>query len=66
MSKTMAKQKRRDTAVKLDADIAFKAKIVASFEGVSLAEYLSALLKPIIDREYTAKIQQAAKKEVGK
>lgn len=43
--------RRHDMAVKVDAEIVRKAKIVAAFKDVSLAEYLSEALRPIVDRE---------------
>jgi hypothetical protein len=46
-----------DTSVKLDVDVVRIAKIVAAYRDVSLAEYLSNTLKPIVqgdlDREQT-------------
>lgn len=47
---TVAKKKRNDTSVKIDADLVRDAKIVAAFEDKSLAEYLTVTLRPIIDR----------------
>lgn len=49
--------KRNDAAAKLDADLIRKAKIVCSVRGVTIAEYLSELLAPIVNRDYV----QAAK-----
>jgi hypothetical protein len=46
---TMAR--RQDTAVKVDAEVIRKAKIVAAYKDVSLAEYLSEALRPIVDRD---------------
>ncbi len=43
--------KRNDVTVKLDAELARKARIVAEFEGKAFAAYLSEILEPIIDRE---------------
>lgn len=43
--------RRNDTAVKVDAEIARKAKIVAAYRDVSLAEYLSKALKDIVDAD---------------
>ena len=54
---------RNDVPVKLDADIVRKAKHVvinrrATSKGLTLAEYLSALLKPLVDRDYDAEFNQ--------
>lgn len=43
--------KRNDVSVKLDAEVARKARIVAEFEGKPFAAFLSELLEPIVDRE---------------
>jgi hypothetical protein len=49
--------KRTDVSVKMDSDVVRIAKIVAAYRDVSLAEYLSNTLKPIVqgdlDREQT-------------
>jgi len=54
---------RNDVAVKLDADIVRKAKHVvinrrATQKGLNLAAYLSALLKPLVERDYDAEFDQ--------
>lgn len=41
--------RRADVAVKMDAEVIRKAKIVAAFRGQSLAEFLSVTLGKIID-----------------
>jgi len=51
--------KRDDKAVKIDRTTAVKAGFVASVRGVTLAEYLSELLRQPIDRDY-----QKAQKEL--
>lgn len=43
--------RRNDVAVKIDADIVRKAKIVAAYKEVSLAQYLSEVLGPTVDRD---------------
>lgn len=48
----MPRAKRNDVPAKLDADVVRKAKYVALGNDVSLAEYLSGLLKPLVDRDY--------------
>jgi ribosomal protein L12E/L44/L45/RPP1/RPP2 len=51
--------KRNDTAVKIDAEVIRVAKIVAAFEGKSLAEFLSESLKPIVDAKFASHVKQA-------
>lgn len=49
---TMSKQKRDDKAVKIDRRLATKAKVIADTRGISAAEYLSELLRPLIERDW--------------
>jgi len=61
---------RNDVAVKLDADIVRKAKHVvinrrASQKGLTLAEYLSELLKPLVERDYDAEFNQSKRPKGG-
>jgi hypothetical protein len=48
---------RNDVACKIDADVVFKAKFVVLSrrrlkKGYTLAQYLSELLQPLVDRDY--------------
>ena len=43
---------RDDVAVKIDRIVAGRAKILAGHRGVSLAEFVTELLRGPIDREY--------------
>lgn len=43
--------KRNDLSVKIDAEIVRKVKIVAAYRDLSIAEYLSETLRPIVERE---------------
>lgn len=51
--------KRQDVAVKIDAEVARLAKIVAAFEDKSLARYISDLIKPIVEAAYDQHIKKA-------
>jgi hypothetical protein len=55
MSATATRQepmvRRNDQTVKIDAEVMRKAKIVASFKDMSLAEYISEALRPIVENE---------------
>jgi hypothetical protein len=44
----MARARRNDIPVKLDAEVVRAAKIVAAFRDQSLAEYLSEKLRPLV------------------
>jgi hypothetical protein len=54
---------RNDVPVKLDAELVRKAKHVVinrrtTQKGLTLAEYLSGLLTPLVDRDYDAEFKQ--------
>lgn len=56
---------RDDVTVRLDRGLISKAKVLAADESLSLAEYLSDMLRPSIDRAYAKlvkKIDEATSK----
>ena len=61
LGRTMAKNKAKDTAVKINAEVARIARIVASYEGKSLSKYLSDVLGPIVERDH----KKYAKRAIG-
>lgn len=52
--------KRVDKSVKIDAEVAHLAHIVASYRKVSLAEYLSDLLAPLVRADHEAEVRRHA------
>jgi hypothetical protein len=52
------KGKRDDVAVKIDRTLADKAKLVASRRGLTLAEYLTELNRPAIERDFAKVIRE--------
>jgi predicted HicB family RNase H-like nuclease len=52
---------RNDVTVRVDAEVIRSAKIVASYESKSLAEYLSDVLRPIVDRDHKKHAARAVK-----
>jgi hypothetical protein len=44
--------KRDDKAVKIARDLAVRAKMIADTQGITIAEYLSGLLRPLIERDF--------------
>jgi hypothetical protein len=50
--------KRTDRAVKIEKGLAVKAKIIADANCQTIGEYLSALLRPLIDRDFTPAIKK--------
>jgi len=53
--------RRNDTAVKIDTEVVAEAKMVAASRGLSLAEYLSEILRPIVHRD----LQEETTKRLG-
>jgi len=48
----MPREKRDDVSVKIEAGIYRKAKMVAAYRDITMAEYLSDLLRRPVDRDY--------------
>jgi Arc/MetJ family transcription regulator len=63
--KKRSESRRFNTLVRLDDDLVEKAKKVAALKGISLAEYFSDALRPIVDRDMTREIKKLAKEEGG-
>ncbi len=53
------KPKRNDKTVKIDRDLATRAGLIADTKGISMAEYLSEVLRPIIDRDWPKAVKAA-------
>ena len=53
--------RRNDTAVKVDAEVISEAKMVAASRGVTLAEYISEILRPIVHRDLEAEMTRRLK-----
>lgn len=49
---TMPREKRTDLTAKIDAGLLIKARTVASDRNISMAEYLSEVLRPHVERDY--------------
>jgi hypothetical protein len=58
--------KRNDVPVKVDADVIHVAKIAAAYKGLSLAEYLSETLRPIVSRDIESEHAKVAGAKKGK
>jgi len=54
----MADKKRDDRTVKLEARLARKAAIVAESKGVTLAEYLSDVVRGPVERDYPSALKK--------
>lgn len=53
--------RRNDTAVKIDTEVVAEAKMVAASRGLSLAEYMSEILRPIVHRD----LQEETSRRLG-
>ncbi len=49
---TVGKRKRVDVTVKIDAELVRIAKVISAFRSITVAEYLSERLRPLIDADY--------------
>lgn len=49
---------RNDEAVRIRSDVIAKARVVASFENKSIADYISDTLRPIVDRDFAKHIKR--------
>jgi hypothetical protein len=57
----MAESKRNDITVRVDADVIRDAKVVAAFRDITLAEYLSEVLRPIVDADLDRHMEKKRK-----
>lgn len=49
---------RKDVSIKFDQGLARKARMIAEATNISMAEYLSELARPLIDRDYARLMRQ--------
>ena len=52
---------RDDVVVKIDTQVAAKARYVASTRKITLAEYLSELIRPLVDRDFDRAVKENQK-----
>jgi ATP-dependent Clp protease adapter protein ClpS len=57
----VARKKRTDATVKIDVEVLRKAKVVAAIRDVTLAEYLTEVLRPIVEKDHARAIADEAK-----
>jgi hypothetical protein len=46
--------KRHAGVVKMDEEVVHKARVVAEFQNLSTAEYLTELVRPLVERDWRA------------
>jgi hypothetical protein len=56
---------RNDVAVKLDAEVVRVARIVAAYRNIPMAEYLSEILRPIVNRDLDDEAKKQGKPGSG-
>jgi hypothetical protein len=57
------KMARADLAVKMGLEVVKKARIVAVSRNITLAEYLTESIRPIVDKDYAAALAKLTKEE---
>jgi hypothetical protein len=60
--KKTEEMQRNDVSVKLDAQVAREAKLVATYKGISVAQYISDVLGPIVRKDLEAEAGSMLKK----
>jgi hypothetical protein len=65
-NKKTEEMQRNDVSVKLDAQVAREAKLVATYKGISVAQYISDVLRPIVHRDLEAEAGGMLKKGTDK
>jgi hypothetical protein len=61
MERTVSKErsgKRDDKSVKINRDLAVKAKLIAETKGLTIAEYLSGYLRKLIERDWPEAVRK--------
>lgn len=66
VAKKRSESRKFNTLVRLDDTLVEKAKKVAALRGISLAEYFSDTLRPIVDRDMSREVKKLARDEEGK
>lgn len=56
---------RNDLAVKMDSGVVRKAKIVALDRNITLAQYLSEKVAPLVERDYQETVAKMAEEASG-
>jgi hypothetical protein len=60
MDATMTRKKRQDRAVKIEDDIVTMAHTMCSYRKTLMAQYLSDILRPVVERDFQAFTQELA------
>lgn len=63
MGRKRSESRRFNTLVRLDDELVVRAKKVAALRGVSLAEYFSGILRPIVDRDMSKEVKKLTREE---
>jgi hypothetical protein len=63
VAKKRSESRRFNTLVRLDDELVETAKKVAALKGISLAEYFSDVLRPIVDRDLSREVKKLSRGE---
>jgi hypothetical protein len=63
VSKKRSESRRFNTLVRLDDGLVERAKKVAALRGITLGDYLTDTLRPIVDRDLSKEAKKLAKEE---
>ncbi len=61
VAKKKSESRKFNTLVRLDDDLVEKAKKVVALKGISLAEYFTDTLRPVVDRDLVKEVRKLAK-----
>jgi hypothetical protein len=56
---------RQDLSIKMDMEVVRKAKVVALSRNITLAQYLSDSVRPIVDKDYVDAVAKMAQETKG-
>ena len=56
-----SESRRFNTLVRMDDELVERAKKVAALKGISVAEYFSDTLRPIVDRDFAKEVKKLAR-----
>jgi hypothetical protein len=59
------KMARQDLTVKMGSDVVRKAKVVALNRNITLAEYLTERIRPLVDADYEQEVAKMSKEVKG-
>jgi hypothetical protein len=65
VAKKRSESRKMNTLVRLDDAVVEKGRKVAALKGVSLGDYISKTMRPIIDRDLAREVKKLSKEREG-